>query len=278
MKKVLLFCFSVTVILAQQSSKLLFEGKSKYSHVKVIDKGALRSLYFVRDNGQEVVETTINKKYPHKLEMVYISFMLSSYLINAKQSSCLIVGLGGGAMVHFLNHHFPLLAIDAVEIDPLVTKLAKSHFFLKENNKNRFFVEDGFHYLKRIKKTYDVIYMDAYLKPSGTTDSQGMPLHHKTFAFFKHLQTKVNQHGLIVINMNLHNKLLADLKIIKKAFAQVYFFQEPTLGNLIVVASKKKKRLDKKALAAKATILDKKYQLPFSFAHVVHNQKFFKSF
>jgi len=43
--------------------------------------------------------------------------MFSSYLFLPRPEHVLIVGLGGGSMVRFLEHHEPDLKIDVVEID-----------------------------------------------------------------------------------------------------------------------------------------------------------------
>ena len=207
------------------------------------------------------------------MRMQYIAYMMSSYLFNPEQKSCLIVGLGGGAMVHFMNRHFQGLQIDAIDIDPLVVKIAKKYFFVKNSGQNRVFTADGFVFLRQGSKVYDTIYMDAYLKPSEATDSHGMPLNVKTLSFLKHLQTRVKKNGLIIINMNLNSNLKNDLRLLSQAFAQIYMFQEPELGNLIVVASKNSKRLTLKELKARAQKFDASYRLPFSFKQVIANRK-----
>ena len=41
------------------SEEVVAEVKSKYSHIKVADYGTLRQLYFVRDNGEEALESKL---------------------------------------------------------------------------------------------------------------------------------------------------------------------------------------------------------------------------
>jgi hypothetical protein len=69
----------------------------------------------------------MNLKSPHVLRFTYLQHMFASYLLQPKQSKVLIVGLGGGSMVHFLQKHDPTVAVDAVEIDPVVVQLYLLH-------------------------------------------------------------------------------------------------------------------------------------------------------
>jgi len=61
----------------------------------------VRTLVFVRDNGEEFVESMVNLRRPHELLLPYSRFMLASYLLQSGQQRVLIAGLGGGGMVHF---------------------------------------------------------------------------------------------------------------------------------------------------------------------------------
>ena len=60
-----------------------------------------------------------------------------------------------------------------------------STFRTQKNTK--IITEDAFKYFKDNKTRYDVIYMDAFLKPSEGTDATGQPLRLKTTEFYKGL-------------------------------------------------------------------------------------------
>ena len=88
----------------------------------------------------------------------------------------LIVGLGGGSMVHYLQQTDPGVKIDAVEIDPLVVKLAADMFGTKPSENVNIVTADGLKFIADAKdQTYDVIYMDAFLKPSADDRRHGRP-------------------------------------------------------------------------------------------------------
>jgi len=50
-------------------------------------------------------------------------------------------------------------------------QLADKYFDVRSQDNINVVTEDAFKYLKRDKTRYDVIYMDAFLKPSAETDS-----------------------------------------------------------------------------------------------------------
>ena len=85
-------------------------------------------MLFVRDTGEEVLETQIDLRKPHVLQFEYLQYLFASYLFRERQQDVLIVGLGGGGMVHFLRQFDPAVRIDAVEIDPLVVEAGRQVF------------------------------------------------------------------------------------------------------------------------------------------------------
>lgn len=248
--------------------KLIYEARSNFSHIRIRDRGSIRTVYFVRDTGLESLETSIDLEAPHRLQQPYTRYMFASYLFLARQESCLIVGLGGGAMVHFLNHFFPSLRVDVVEIDPLIVTLADKYFGIRPKPGTRILTQDALTYLKRTKERYDIIYMDAFLKPGPSTDDSGLPMRLKTIRFFKSLHKNLKDEGLAVFNLQLHGGTEEDIENIKKAFPQVYVL--PVLGtqNVIVVGSLVSKRYSKVSLQSAGQEWDSKINFGFSFLEI----------
>jgi len=241
---------------------------SKYSHIRVKRQGNVYTLVFVRDNGEEAVETEVNVRKPHDLLAPYTRFMFSSYLFRPEQERVLIVGLGGGAMVHFLKHYDPDLHVDALEIDPAVVRIAERYFGVRSEGKVNVLTTDGLDYLEKTETRYDVIYMDAFLKPAADTDSTGVPLAMKTRQFYKGLQDKLTPEGLVAFNLNRSKSTDADIEAIRTAFAQVYVFRSP-MGNVVVVASTAGSRLPIPILHARAKEADQRFKANFSFSEML---------
>ena len=250
------------------SEELVAEVKSKYSHIKVADYGSLRQLYFVRDNGEEALESTIDLNYPQNLFLLYTQTMFASFFLNKEHSDTLLIGLGGGGMVHFLNHYFPHVKVDAVEIDPAIVEIAKKYFKLKVHPSTRIFTDDAANFILLPGKNYDVIYMDAFLKPTYDTDSTGVANKFKGQTFLQKLKSRLKQNGIVVFNINNHEKMREDIQTIEQEFTQVYFFQKNRSGNLIVIGSTNSNRISQDKMKEIAGVLDKNYKVNFSFLDI----------
>jgi spermidine synthase len=248
---------------------LVYDVQSKFSHIRVKDYGAHRTLYFVRDSGEEVVESSMDLRSPYLLQVAYTRTMFANFLLKARQQSCLIVGLGGGSMVQFLNHFFPDVKVDAVEIDPVVVAIARTYFGTKAGKKTKIFTEDAFSYLKRTAERYDVIYMDAFLKPSESTDVTGAPRRLKTVAFLKSLHGRLQDSGLVVFNLNENAETEADIRSIREAFPSVYVFDVRGSGNIVVVGSLSHARTSDAELRKRGETLDRQQNYGFSFRAMV---------
>ena len=244
---------------------LELDTKSEYSHIRVYRRHNVRTMTFVRDTGQEAFQSQVNLDRPYELHFAYLHDMFASYLFRPQQEKVLIVGLGGGSMIHFLRHYEPLLQIDAVEIDPAVVNIAKNYFGVRPDDKVKILTTDGIKYLETTDAQYDVIYMDAFLKPSAGTDSTGAPLRLRTLNFYGEVQKRLTPGGVVVINLNPHPRIEEDLQLIRKAFRHVYVFRLPGGQGLIVVGSTTADREDVSTLLTRARELDRRFGGSLSF-------------
>lgn len=252
------------------SGALEADVKTDFSRIRIRKNRNVRTMLFVRDNGEEVIESSVNLDKPHDLLIDYTKHMFLSYIVKPKQDRVLIIGLGGGAMIHFMKHHEPKAKVDVVEIDPIVVKLADKYFGVRTEGNVNIAVKDGFQYLKDTPNTYDVIYMDAFLKPSKDTDETGVPLKLKTIRFYKDIQKKLTADGLVVFNINPHAQIQDDVRNIREAFPQTYVFNLPNLGGLVVIGSMAPQRLTLAEINAKAVDLDKRFKASFSFREMAN--------
>ena len=245
--------------------------KSEYSHIKVRTLGRVCTLFFVRDNGEEVVETMVDLDRPQKLLIEYTQYMFLSYSHRGEQKKVLIVGLGGGSMVHFLKHADPGLKIDVVEIDPQIVELADRYFQIRSEGNVKIICQDAFKYLVDTNEKYDVIYMDAFLKPSCETDPNGVPLALKTTQFYQQVEQKLTPDGLVVFNLNPHEGSRDDIAAIAAAFRQSYVYRIPGGLGYVVIGSTADRRDSQQTIDRQAADADRRFKASFSLQRLARN-------
>ena len=149
-------------LLDRRFGEIIHEVQSAYSHIRVREREKIRSLMFVDgESGLEQRQSAIDMDAPEEMQLGYTRSLFASFLFRHPQERVLIVGLGGGGMVRFLNHHFTETQVDAVEIDPEVVKIAADYFGTREGERTTIHTEDAFVYLKSLHGPYDAIYMEA---------------------------------------------------------------------------------------------------------------------
>jgi spermidine synthase len=247
------------------AGELEIDGRSEFSHIRIRRRGNIRAMLFVRDAGEEVLETQLDLRRPQVLQFEYLQFMFAGYLLHDQQRNVLIVGLGGGGMIHFLQHMDPQAKIDAVEIDPLVVRLADEFFQVRNEGNVHIAIGDGLKFIEETNKQYDAIYMDAFLKPSAETDGTGAPLNLRTRQFYKTLQTKLTPGGVAAFNLNPHPELEQDIRAIADAFPQAYVFPLARFRGAVVIGATQTKRVDQPELIRRGRELDRRFPTTLNF-------------
>ncbi len=245
---------------ANRLGQVEFEGRSDYSHILIRRNGPVRSMIFVRDSGEEALESQIDIRRPYELKFEYLRFMFTSYLFRDTQEDVLIVGLGGGGMIHYLKRIDPKIRIDAIEIDPLVVRLADKYFSTRSEGTVHIETADGLKFIADARKKYDAIYMDAFLKPSAGTDNTGAPLALRTREFYRHMQSKLKPGGVVAFNLNPREKIVEDVRTISDSFPQTYVFPLTQFGGAVVIGSTDNTRIDQPALIARGRELDRRFK------------------
>jgi len=252
--------------------RLEHEETSAYSRIRVRRDGDVRALTFVRDNGQEAVQSRINLTAPHTLMSPYARGMFASYLYQPQPRRILIVGLGGGAMVHFLTHHEPQAQIDAVEIDPAVVRLAGEYFGVRPGGNVRVHTADAVAFIESSADRYDLILMDAFLRPSGGTDPTGVPAQMKTLAFLTRLKQTLAPGGVAAFNINEHATMAGDITAVRTAFGNAAIYRCPPSANKVIIATGGAPATDDD-IRARVASLDARFGGALSFAEALRNRE-----
>jgi SAM-dependent methyltransferase len=106
----------------------------------------------------------------------------------------LIVGNAGGTISRAYARFWPRVAIDGVEIDPVVTEAGRRFLGLADNPRLRVVTADGRPYLERTRRRYDLIVVDAYHQPY-------VPFYLATEEFFRLARRHLRPGGILALNV-----------------------------------------------------------------------------
>src|SRR5204862_4390318 len=127
--------------------EVLHRERSLYRNIFVYEEDGLRCMSFGRTTVAR--QSCVSLGEPAKLVFNYARMVMAALYLNPTPQRILILGLGGGTLPSAFQRLFPAAAIDAVEIDPAVVRVARKYFGFEEAPKTRVFEEDGRVLVKR---------------------------------------------------------------------------------------------------------------------------------
>lgn len=252
---------------------VIHEVRSDFSLIRVRERGTVRSLLFVDEAGREQCQSSVDLANPGRLELAYSRGIFLSFLVRHPQDHVLILGLGGGGMVRFLNHHFPGTVVEAVEIDPAVVDIASSHFGLIDGPTTRLQTADAFDFIASGEGTFDAIYFDAFLRAPEASGLEEKTRRLKTREFLGQVRDRLAPGGVVAFNLIAADPRTGeDLAAIREIFPGVARFAIPKSGNQVVIASREATALDQAFLTMRAAELDDLLDLGFSLTDLVRGR------
>ncbi|MFO7973716.1 MAG: fused MFS/spermidine synthase [Candidatus Hydrogenedentota bacterium] len=217
-------------------AQIRFDRYSGYHHILVVDKGNTRMLRF-----DDTRQSQMSLRNPVEGGFEYTDFFHVPMIFNPEAEHVAFIGLGGGTGPKAFLHYYPNVQIDAVEIDPLVVDVARDFFSLPEDPRLKVTINDGRVFLRRARKKYDVIVMDAY---STSRYGLSLPYHLTTVEFFKIARERLKNAGCLVYNtVEVDRRLKRDrvqdlLTTLGQVFEFTYAFKAKSSLNTVLVAVK----------------------------------------
>lgn len=213
-----------------QSQRLVHSERSMYREVLVYENRAERCMCFTKDCriGRQ---SCMDVKRPDRIVMNYPQMMLAALFLQPEPRSVLIIGLGGGTIPRALTQLTPQAAIDVVEIDPAVVRVAKEYFRFVDGAKVRSFAQDGRVFVKRAlreKRKYDLVMLDAF-------DHEYIPEHLLTREFIQETRQLLTANGVLVANTFSSSRLYDHESVTYAAVFPTFFNLKR--DNRIIIAS-----------------------------------------
>ena len=238
---ILITLAALSLITAQTQISMVADIDTAYSRATIKDKGSIRTLYI-----GGVTNSAMDLSDPDKLVYDYSKVYGVGSHFQPHITSALVLGGGGYSYPKALLKQFPKATVDVVEIDPEITRLAKTYFAVPDDARLGIYDADGRTFLNTVTKKYDAIYGDAY------GNYYSVPYQLTTREAIRHAYDSLNDDGVFVANIisslegDTSTFFRAEYKTIRSIFPQVYVFpvrsSDPTtIQNIIVVGIKSTK-------------------------------------
>ncbi len=134
--------------------------------IRIDDSDGLRALRFAGDG--DAMQSLIDPDQPQRLVMENLQYLMSILLFIPEPERILLLGIGGGALVHFLRHHYPRARITGVERDPRMLEIASNELALpKPGERLDYIIADGAGFIGQDTGAYDLIVTDIFTGPQS---------------------------------------------------------------------------------------------------------------
>jgi spermidine synthase len=175
--------------------RIVHRERSLYSTILIDQRGSLICLQFsVRTDQRN--QSCMDQRRPNEMVFSYIRMMMTGLLLRPSPERILMIGLGGGTLPTALAELYPDSAIDVVEIDPAVVRVAGEFFDYVPSANTTVFAQDGRVFIKRAAlrgDTYDLIMLDAF-------NGDYIPEHLMTREFLQETRSLLTPGGAVVAN------------------------------------------------------------------------------
>ena len=170
---------------------LLFEETSPYQYIQVVQRPDGRRLLYLNEG---VAVHSIWRRSSVLTGGYWDAVLAVPSLLGRPPRSVAILGNAGGTIARALGVYYPNARVDAVEIDPDVTRVGYRYFGLGDNPRVTVHNEDARPFLRTTDRRYDLIVVDAYHQPY-------VPFYLATREFFRRVRDRLAPGGIVVLNV-----------------------------------------------------------------------------
>jgi spermidine synthase len=197
------------------------EMESVYSRIGIYDQKISNATF-----KNKIRILSYGKKYqsamyldsPNELVFDYSKYFDLVFHFNPDIKNVLLIGGGAYSYPKHILNIYPQVILDVVEIDPLVTNLAKKYFFLPDKSNLSIFHTDGRLFLNKAKKSYDSIFIDTF-----KSDFE-LPYEIFTLESIQKMHTILSDNGMVIANIvsGIDGENSKVIKSVTRTFTQVF--------------------------------------------------------
>ena len=231
----------------------LYAGEDDHGPLLVMEDKEVRLLSF----GDNDEQSKLLKSALHVPMHTYLQAMLL-VLLFIKPKRVIVLGLGGGGLIHALRNFDRGINITAVELREAVIEVAKRYFWLPQGKKLNLIHQDANEFLSEANhKKADVIFADIY-------HGDGVDEQQLSETFIANAAGLLKAEGYLVLNCwKEHSRNTALLTQLEQHFGDVRACLTGG-GNWVVLAGKQVRQISASGLKAEAQQLSQQLDFPLS--------------
>ena len=213
------------------------------------------------DSDTEAIQSAINLSAPHKLVMANLKFLMGVLLFIEKPRNILILGVGGGSLIHYLAYHLPQCHITGLDYNAELLDIAHEHLKLpKASDQLDYVTADARAFVENTPKRFDLIVVDIFTDGHSPDWLLGP-------TFNRQLKHCLNPQGAIAFNLLIDSekRFSGFYQLMRSLYLQqTLCLEHEDYENILVYAFNEEKEVSSlEANLERAVGLESLYDLPF---------------
>jgi spermidine synthase len=248
---------------------VVHRARGRFGDVFVVDERGRRHLRFGSASGSD--QSVVDLRAPELLMSVYHHAIVVGAVLAEPIERILLIGLGGGGFARFALRFFPEARIEAIEIDPLVARLARRYFGVRSDPRLSIEVDDAVRVLSRTaagEDRYELIVLDAYCGAE-------IPAPLARREFLEQVRRSLSRRGIAVANVGLPDTRAEDALLARIASvfrARCFEVRNERDDNRVAIASRGKLP-GARELLARIEKVDASGRFPFPLAPIARTRR-----
>ncbi len=141
------------------SKPLTFKLKTRYAELKITQSAKQLELH----TDSNALHSVINLQAPQKLALKNLEYLVGILLFLPEPAKILLLGTGGGSLVHFLRFHYPNSHLTALDLDAELLEFMHQKMRLPKGDQFlSYVIDDADHYLHHCTQHFDLILVDIF--------------------------------------------------------------------------------------------------------------------
>jgi len=233
---------------------LLFSQLDSETLVEVWQQGDKRRLLF----DQKVIQSEMLLAKPDELVLPLHQYLQAGCLLTELPAKVLLAGTGGASIARYFSHRFPFVTGDAVEISPLICRLANEYFAFPQTSWS-LHQQDICDYIYEGQTQYDFIVFDL---ANGLSSPKWL----LDMGLLLQMRQRLSKNGHIAFNIltSTEAEFMLFLAAIRLAFGgQTLCLSVPRYRNVLVFAYNSKPQLTKPQIEQRIEEYKRLWKLDF---------------